>query len=93
MDVLAFNIGQRSYAIAIVVLNAAVVLLFIAVAVYTRLWANLPTFNYSDPASLIKASSLGGSELGNAIGDPASNAAGNVGIILKGSPAAITLSP
>ncbi|KAI9857503.1 MAG: hypothetical protein M1813_008253 [Trichoglossum hirsutum] len=90
----AFSIGQRSYAIIVVALNALIILIFTAEAARNRCWQSLPKFNFTDIKSVIIASSLGGHDVGNAvsdavnarsdwIGDPSDSTAGAVEVILS----------
>ncbi|KAH0566072.1 hypothetical protein GP486_000537 [Trichoglossum hirsutum] len=68
----AFSVGQKAYAITVVVINALVVLAFIVEAVRTWCWRDLPKFNFKDIKSVAIASSLGGYDVGNAVGDAVS---------------------
>jgi hypothetical protein len=91
----AFSVGQRGYAITIVILNAAVILCFVFEALRSRYWSHLTRFNYADIKSVIAASALGVRDVGVTasefhhgrgsvwIGDSSDRAAGTVGVILR----------
>jgi hypothetical protein len=91
----AFSIGQRGYAVAIIVLNALIILCYVFEALRTRYWSQLTQFNYADIKSVIIASSLGVRDAGvtasefrhskksNWFGHSSDRAAGTVRVILR----------
>jgi hypothetical protein len=96
VSAVAYNVGQKAYAIAVIALNAGVVIVFIAESLRTRRWNDLPKFNYNDVKSVVIASSLGGSAVGDDvlsrsswIGDPSDRAAGATKVVLKSEQGAV----
>ncbi|KUJ08795.1 uncharacterized protein LY89DRAFT_658493 [Mollisia scopiformis] len=60
-------IGEKSVVIALVLVNAFIIALFIEEALRTRIWRALPKFDYSKVENIMVATSLGGSALGDAV--------------------------
>ncbi|KAE8451715.1 hypothetical protein EG329_003172 [Mollisiaceae sp. DMI_Dod_QoI] len=61
------RIGEKRVVVTLVIVNALIVVLFIEEALRTRNWNTLPKFDYSKIESIIVATSLGGSALGDAV--------------------------
>ncbi len=61
----AVRIGEGNYIYGIAALNFAVVALFMVEAVRTGGWKRLTSFNYNDLTSVILATSIGGSGIGD----------------------------
>lgn len=85
----AFNVGQKTYIIATFFVNAIMVFLYVAEAIRTRLWDQLPEFNYADVKAVVAASSLGGVRIGEKVqtetqlGRKSDRTAGRVKIVLS----------
>jgi hypothetical protein len=82
------RIGDKRFVVAVVLVNALIILLFIEEALRTRNWRNLSKFDYSKVENIIVATSLGGSALGDAVlsksswvGGDLKEAAGDIKVI------------
>jgi hypothetical protein len=66
-QVYAYRIGRPLYIYIITAINAAGMLLLVAVAARTRFWASLPKLDFTDTKSIIIASSIGGTAISEAV--------------------------
>jgi hypothetical protein len=80
----AFSIGDHTYAIATVALNALIVIIFTTEAIRTLLWSQLTRFDYEDVTSVIPAASFGMHDPQTQLSKiPASDVASRIFIMLR----------
>ncbi|CZR62141.1 uncharacterized protein PAC_12038 [Phialocephala subalpina] len=99
ITMIALQIGEGQYIIAIAIFNALLFLVVVEEAIRTRVWKTLTDFNYMNPRNLILGSSRGGGQLAEVVdtviaeqedgvpdwGQTTSHGVGNVRIVQHGS--------